>query len=337
MEELGTTVPVLDFTSFSTAFIPSDEKPFQPTPEQTNLAAKLREVLTTHGFVYAAGLIPPTDIEDAFSASRKLFHESVDKSSLHPLSPETNTGYGGIGNESLNARRAPDMKEVFNVRKTHLDTESSLWHGTPEGFGTSAVKTWDSCSGAAIRALLAFGVALGLKDPSSFARCVQSWDQSTLRFLHYPKTHVSSDDKSELGDSAAIPCGEHTDFGAVTVLLLEDGAPGLQARNPRGGWMEAPGLAGAVLLNTGAMLSRWCNDAVKATPHRVLLTPAERYSIAFFCDPDKDQVIECLPEFVGPEGTPKYPSITAGEYLQQCLNGTMLGQLSEEAKNSLVV
>ena len=42
------------------------------------------------------------------------------------------------------------------------------------------------------------------------------------------------------------------------------------------------------LRNTGAMLARWCNDHVKATPHRVVATHRERYSIAFFCDPDKD-------------------------------------------------
>jgi len=41
--------------------------------------------------------------------------------------------------------------------------------------------------------------------------------------------------------------------------------------------------------NTGAMLARWCNEHVKATPHRVVTFPGrERYSVAFFCDPDKD-------------------------------------------------
>ena len=37
------------------------------------------------------------------------------------------------------------------------------------------------------------------------------------------------------------------------------------------------------------MLARWCNEHVKATPHRVVPFPGrERYSVAFFCDPDKD-------------------------------------------------
>mmetsp|Transcript_40466 Transcript_40466/g.114608 ORF Transcript_40466/g.114608 Transcript_40466/m.114608 type:complete len:341 (-) Transcript_40466:56-1078(-) len=335
------TVPVVDFSAFSAAVIPPDGKPFEATPEQVKIAAQLKEVLTTHGFVYAAGLISASDVAEAFSASRQLFDESVDRSRLHQISPETNTGYGGIGKESLNARRAPDMKEVFNVRKAHLDPGSTLWTGSPAGFRSSATKAWENCSNAAIRALLGFGVALELKDPATFARRLHSWDLSTLRFLHYPGTCPSNGSlksgKSDVGQHEAVPCGEHTDFGAVTVLLLEDSAPGLQARRPGGGWMDAPGMAGTVLLNTGAMLSRWCNDYVKATPHRVLITPAERYSIAFFCDPDSDQVIDCLPEFVEAANRPKYPPITAGDYLQQCLNGTMLGQVSDEAKNSLVV
>lgn len=53
---------------------------------------------------------------------------------------------------------------------------------------------------------------------------------------------------------------------------------------------------GAVI-NTGAMMARWTNDHWKATAHRVIVPSAEaastdRYSIAFFVDPDADQMIE---------------------------------------------
>lgn len=56
-------------------------------------------------------------------------------------------------------------------------------------------------------------------------------------------------------------------------------------------WLVSPGDPMWNLRNTGALLARWCNDHVKATPHRVVATHRERYSIAFFCDPDKDTPI----------------------------------------------
>ncbi|CAK8995117.1 unnamed protein product [Durusdinium trenchii] len=79
---------------------------------------------------------------------------------------------------------------------------------------------------------------------------------------------------------------------------------GLEVRTPDGKWISAPGKdaatpwdalekEGAVVLNTGAMLARWCNDFVK--------------------DP--------LPEFTRVDAK-KYGPITAEEYLRQCLNGS---------------
>ena len=50
----------------------------------------------------------------------KTFFAETDRSTLPRLTPHSNVGYGGPGNEALNARRAADLKEVFNVRKETL-------------------------------------------------------------------------------------------------------------------------------------------------------------------------------------------------------------------------
>jgi len=334
--EEGTCVPEVDFGAFQAAEVPPPGSSFVPTDAQRAAGRQLREILTTHGFVYATGLLSPDVAAAAFAASRRLFAPSTDRDSLVPLGPETNMGYGRLGGESLNARRAADQKEAFNVRKAALDDGSPLERGTPAGFLSSAKKCWEACCRAALQALLAFGVALELENPAKFAQSLKVWDLCTLRFLHYPASAAPPSDPASA--TGALPCGEHTDFGAVTLLMLEDGSPGLEARRPEGGWMPAHGKQGTILLNTGAMLSRWCNDAVKATPHRVVWTPNERYSIAFFCDPDAEELIEVLPEFAAAgKSEAKYPPITAGGYLRQCLNGTLKGEISEEAKRSLVV
>ena len=66
---------------------------------------------------------------------------------------------------------------------------------------------------------------------------------------------------------------------------------------------EANAPFGAVI-NTGAMMARMTNDYWKATPHRVIVPTAEcartdRYSIAFFVDPDIDEMIEVQEKYKG--------------------------------------
>lgn len=318
-------VPDVDFSAFCVE-IPGPMEVTTVTTRQREVGKQLYEILTNHGFVYAFGLLSSQEIAEVFRGSKGFFSPSTDRSALPRLTPATNVGYGAVGNEALNARRAGDIKEAFNLRKETL-TDGTL--NCQEGFPSYCHRVWDLCAVAAQRALLAFGVALGLHEPAIFARSLRTFDLCTLRLLRYPQ--------SDAGNGSALPCGEHTDFGSVTVLLVEDGVPGLEVRTPTGGWISAPGKEGAVLLNTGAMLARWCNEHVKATPHRVVTFPArERYSVAFFCDPDKETVVEALPEFT--RDTPaKFPPIKAEDYLQQCLKAAMHGELSEEAKKSLEI
>ncbi|CAJ1341055.1 unnamed protein product [Effrenium voratum] len=291
--------PVVDFSAFAGAQVPPRGEKFVASAEQQAVGAELLEILTSHGFVYAAGLLSSEDIAAAFRGSRELFAEGTDRSRLPRLTPQTNTGYSAFASEALNMRRERDLKEAFNVRKGSLEVEDE----TPAAFRAAATRVWEQCCRGAQQVLLAFGVALQLQNPAAFVQTVNRWDLCTLRFNHYPATSGTAE------DGAAIPCGEHTDFGAVTLLLLEDGVPGLEARTSQG-WTPAAGRQGALLLNTGAMLARWCNDRVKATPHRVVPTCSERFSIAFFCDPDRGELVEVLPEFT--QGTkPLYEPILA--------------------------
>jgi isopenicillin N synthase-like dioxygenase len=73
---------------------------------------------------------------------------------------------------------------------------------------------------------------------------------------------------------------------------------------------------------------RWTNDSLKATLHQVVEHPnnlgdiiPERYSIAFFCNANKDVVLE--PLLSGDDDEPKYEPINAHEYLTQRLGSTI--------------
>ena len=63
---------------------------------------------------------------------------------------------------------------------------------------------------------------------------------------------------------------------------------------------------------------RWTNDIYVSSPHRVLPPKRERYSVAFFLDPNPDALIEALPG----TGAAKYPSVTGADYLMSRLNAT---------------
>jgi isopenicillin N synthase-like dioxygenase len=92
---------------------------------------------------------------------------------------------------------------------------------------------------------------------------------------------------------------------------------GLQVRRRGGGWIDVPTIEGALICNIGDCLMRWTGDTYVSTPHRVIAPAVERYSIAFFLDPNPDALVETLPGMAA-----DYPPIRAGEYLRQKLQAT---------------
>jgi isopenicillin N synthase-like dioxygenase len=83
-----------------------------------------------------------------------------------------------------------------------------------------------------------------------------------------------------------------------------------------GSWIEAPSIPGTFVCNVGDMLARWTNEEFNYTPHRVIAPAAsvDRYSIAYFFDPNLDARIACLPGFAGPDRPPKFEPVRYGDY-----------------------
>lgn len=51
------------------------------------------------------------------------------------------------------------------------------------------------------------------------------------------------------------------------------------------------------------------------------MTPT-RYSIAFFCNPNESQIVECLPTCFDEQNPKRYEPISSGDYLEQRLKET---------------
>jgi isopenicillin N synthase-like dioxygenase len=108
--------------------------------------------------------------------------------------------------------------------------------------------------------------------------------------------------------------GEHTDSGALTVLM-QDEHPGLEVLR-HGRWSLVRPVAGALTINIGDIVQVWSNDRYKAALHRVVVADPrhERYSIPFFLNPSYETTYEPLPPTVTPERPAAYRRIEWREF-----------------------
>lgn len=279
------------------------------------VAAELGRACREIGFFVITGHgVPAARIEDAFAASRELF--ALPREAKAPLAIAThghNRGYVGLGVEALDEKTAPDLKEAYNLIWTDNATRvPNIWPPI-EGWQARAQAYFDAVLAVGQRLHRAFALDLGL-DEHFFDDKVDA-PLATLRFLHYPVRFGADAPRGQAG------AGAHTDYGNVT-LLATDGVAGLQVRRRDGAWLDVPALPGAFVCNIGDCLMRWSNDVYVSTPHRVQPPAAERYSIAFFLDPNPDARVEAIPTCVAPGAAPKYPPTTTAAYLKERFEAT---------------
>ena len=322
-EPLWAEIPVIDFAAFPVG-ASAAVSATGPTAAQRATAAEIERVCRVHGFLKLRNTgVSEAHTATAFDAARELFalpaaHKA--KLSHHDKKGGTNRGYFPPDTEALNAARANDVKEAFNVRRTAMD-----FRGTPPRFAAEAESFYERATELADRVMLACAVALGL-EPTFFAERHREKNLCTLRLLHYPPVGDAAAPGDEQQPRGRVRAGEHTDFGLITLLFVDaaggaEAARGLQVRRPDGAddWLDVDAEPGTVVVNTGGLLAQWTNDAWIATAHRVVVTPAAlalpRYSIALFVDPDEDVLVECLPGFCGPDRPAKYAPITSNAYL----------------------
>ncbi|TFY97534.1 isopenicillin N synthase family dioxygenase [Ramlibacter rhizophilus] len=293
-------IPLIDIAALS-----SDD-----TPARATVAAAIGHACRDTGFFAITGHgIGPGLIEDAFDAAREVFAlPSARKQALAIARHGHNRGYVALGVESLDEKAAPDLKEAFNLVWTdERSRPPNVWPPI-EGWQGRMQAYFDAVLAVGRRLHEGFAMDLGLA-PDFFADKLDA-PQATLRLLHYPAEFGAGAPQGRAG------AGTHTDYGNVT-LLATDGVGGLQVQRRGGGWIDVPPLPGAFVCNIGDCLMRWSNDVYVSTPHRVLPPARERYSIAFFLDPNPDALVSAIPSCVPAGEAPRHAPVTAGEYLRQ--------------------
>lgn len=278
--------------------------------ERKVVAAALGRACREAGFFYITGHgVAPEMMNKLFEASRIFFNQPANAKEKVAMSRlGKNRGYVGLGVERLDTTSLPDNKEAFNISPHNVD-DADVWPDLP-GWRDLMMAYFTTCLD--IGAALHRGFARDLGVDENFFVDKFKNPMATLRLLRYPPSLSKRADQ-------APGAGAHTDYGNVTILAV-NGVSGLQVR-PRGSdWMDAPLIPGTFICNIGDCLMRWSNDVYVSTPHRVLRPEGERYSIAFFLDPDADAQVE--PIVSQQDESPHYPPVSGYDYLQERLQAT---------------
>ncbi|XP_068170062.1 uncharacterized protein [Antennarius striatus] len=302
------SIPVIDFSSYSLSKEDVSEE------EMLSLSQQLKTAFTEVGFVFLENTgIAQEEVDRVLDSSHKFFLQPDERK--QPFNSKNcvinpNHGWLSVAGEKLNPSKPGDIKESFNVCSLHPDIK---WpsDGALTDFKELHTSFFHRCKELSLRVVTVMAHSLGL-DPEVFLSAHRfvgtDKNSSLLRTLYYPPVKIEEVKEGQLR------CGEHTDFGSITMVFQKE--EGLQVLGLSGDYIDVPLIPGAVLINIADLMQCWTNDKFVSVIHRSLLPRAgdskTRRSAAFFLYPDNEIQITCL------DGSEKYPEVNAGEYIKAC-------------------
>ena len=272
---------------------------------QDKFVADLKAAFTTFGTCYLINHgIDLTLCKELQRLSREFFALSLEqKEQISMLNSPQFRGYSKEGGEYTAG--GMDYREQLDAGS---DKEALEWNESspiwmriqgPNLFPKeipelkTVFNSWfEQTSAATLKLLKGFAIALELPQ-DSFDKLYGENSYAHAKLLRYPPAF----------DGNTQGVGAHKDGGLIT-FVLQDNESGLQGLL-NGEWIDVPPMEGSVVVNIGEFLELATNGYLKATIHRVNLTPNERFSTAYFLGVqlDKDIPILDLPEHLRREST----------------------------------
>jgi isopenicillin N synthase-like dioxygenase len=306
---IGGEIPLIDVADFLAGKPGAAEK----------AAAQLRYAFENVGFYYLAGHGVPQTLIDAQYGQAARFHAQPMDAKLAVKVNEHTIGYMPIADKAPpNAAaqgKKPSQNEAYFLRRERTARDPGVianrrfhtmnqWPADLPGFREQTLKYMSTLEALCKKLVRLYAVALDL--PEVFFDACFAEPHMILRQSRYPQI--------DAGDTSVASLVPHTDSGFMT-LLPPNKVQGLSILLPTGQWMDAPYVEGAFVVNGGDILHRWTNERFLSTPHRVRNVSGQvRYAIPFFCDPNHDTMIECLPSCRSAAQPAKYPPIKFGDY-----------------------
>jgi isopenicillin N synthase-like dioxygenase len=285
-------------------------------------AEELGSSFVDYGFAIVRDHGIPQDLIDRAEEKAKQFFalpEEV-KRKYHLEGQGGARGYTPFGIETAKGASAHDLKEFWHVGRDLPEGHrfrghmaDNVWPAEVPGFKETFQELYAAFDQAGVTILRAVARYLGI-DEDYFTDTVRDGN-SVMRLLHYPPVDKPTGNH--------IRAGAHEDINTITLLLGAEEA-GLQLQTTDGRWLDVSPKPGELVINIGDMLQRLTNGKLRSTSHRVI-NPAPdraskaRYSMPFFLHFRSDFLIEALPSTVPAGEQPKWPPITADDYLQERL------------------
>jgi isopenicillin N synthase-like dioxygenase len=274
--------------------------------------AAIHQACTDWGFFQVTGhSMDPSVIDEIFAMSRAFFAQpSADK---RRILRDADNPWGYYDKELT--KNQLDWKEIYDYGPDTGDGRAPRWPHGPlrQRFEPAVRACYDSCTALALRLLAVIASNLGVS-PQVLARGFDNGTHTSfLRLNFYPRHPVDNDDPVGLL-LRPFGVGEHTDSGALTILM-QDEHPGLEVQRD-GRWHLVQPHPGALVINIGDIVQVWSNDRYKAALHRVVVAnpTEERYTIPFFLNPSYETTYEPLPATVTSDRPPAYRRIHWREF-----------------------
>jgi isopenicillin N synthase-like dioxygenase len=313
-------IPTIDLSSFT----------YGSEKERSAVIRQVADTCERIGFFLIKGHgVSDKLILDTYASGRAFFDLPKDEKLLVKRNrPEVSRGYNSLADQSLSRSigilAPPDLQESFNIGPiTASDSPyftdgygaihfaPNQWPGRPADFKANAVQYYKPMERVSWQLMRVFALSLGLEE-TFFDNKIDN-HVSSLRFINYP-------DQSSPPVEGQKRAGEHTDYGALTILKVEDAPGGLQVRDRSGNWIDLGYVPGTFVVNIGDLMMQWTNDRWISTLHRVMNPPSEaarssrRISMVFFHQPNYDADVTCLPTCASAENPPRYQPTTSGAH-----------------------
>ncbi|KAK9822807.1 hypothetical protein WJX81_000986 [Elliptochloris bilobata] len=324
-----TSLPVIDVSALL--------EPEQAPDARVAVAEQLHRACLETGFFYVRNHgIPESDCENVLQQARQWFALPESVKQEIALTPHSHfRGFQRLGDNVTRYEGgfARDWHEAIDLYREDSaeaceargDPPSPLhgpnqWPRQLPEFDASLRRHVRSC--LHLGQALMRGIALGLgleerafeaADTGGTTRETSYW---TARVIHYPPLPQAAAAElperavprgngaaaaargAEVERSVQLSCGEHTDYGLLTLVHQQPGVSALQVKNAAGQWVAADPVPGTLVCNIGDMLRVWTHGMYQPTAHRVInADPARsRISLPFFYEPAFEAVVAPLPE-----------------------------------------
>ncbi|KAI3417509.1 hypothetical protein GPALN_016369 [Globodera pallida] len=292
--------------------------PKQVGVEDKSLGAEMVKAWRKDGFFYI-NIDTEQDklLTRAFGASRSFMKKPVEYKRLC-INDLSFSGYY-VGNEytidAENNGRHIEAWETYNICKDlPMDDRRVIdkwpchgpvpWPSAVSGYRNTMQSWLNELGQIGTSVVELIALALGLNRTTISALCVDGWHR--LQTLHYPAR-----DPVNIGKGLS----SHTDNGML-VLLAQDPVGGLHVRPPIEGelrlrnWLDTESTAGmyedvepwhfvvprncTLVCFPGDTFQLLTDSFILATPHKVSLNSQERFSFAYFHEPNFNAVVRSL-------------------------------------------